>query len=343
MYDRASMKQEVKQIIAGIKPRPMWVALLYLVITSVGASVIQNIIGAVSGTNELTTQLSGLLMSGYEMEEAFAELMLMYANQLVAFIGTLVGASLIASILSTLWQGLMGVGFNGYCLSIMKGENPGVGRIFCGFPLFGRVILTTLLVWVFTALWTLLYAVCLGVVIVVAMLFMESVPAVSIILVVLGYIGFMILEIRLVLRYAMTNYFLLDEEKYGLEAITASKQMMKDKKGKLFVLRLSFIGWYLLLYVITLVGCLIIGVIVAVGAASGGASIGAVGGMVGGVLFVGLLMVVAIWFISIWLTPYVTASEAKFYLTFKPQEPEEVSSWPTLGDSTTSSGTSDYE
>ena len=35
-------------------------------------------------------------------------------------------------------------------------------------------------------------------------------------------------------------------EMKGLEAITASKNLMKGKKGKLFCLELSYIGWILL-------------------------------------------------------------------------------------------------
>ena len=343
MYNRAAMKQEVKQVIAGMRPRPMWVALLYTIVASVGASMIQSIVGFVSGSNGLLTPLSEMLMSGYELEEAFAEFVLMYSNQITAFLGTLIFSSLITSVLATLWQGVMKVGFDGYCLSMVKGERPTPGHVFCGFSKFGKVILTSLLVWIFTTLWTLLYAVGLIVVIVIAAIFMESVPAVSAILMILGYIAFLFLLVRLVLRYAMTNYFILDEDKFGLEAITASKQMMKGKKGKLFGLYFSFIGWYLLMYVIVLIGCGIIGVIVAVSSASVSASITGVGAMVGGVLFVGLVMVAAVWLLSIWLQPYVSGSAAKFYLTFKPQPPVAEESWPTLGDGTASGGTADYE
>ena len=335
MYDRASMKRDVKQLISGTRPRPMWIALLYMVIVSVGASLIEGIVGAVSGMSALSTQLSELLLAGNEMQDAFGELILMYANQLASFVGTIIAASIIGSILIVLWQALMNVGFAGYCLDLVKGENPGVGRIFSGFSMFTKVVLTALLVWVFTTLWSLLYAVGLVVIVVIGALLMEAVPAVGVILMVVGYIGFVILLVRLTLRYSMAYYFLLDEGKFGLDAITASKQMMKGKKGKLFMLHLSFIGWYLLIYAITLVGCLIIGIIVGVAVAAGGASLGAIGGAVGGALVVGLLMMVALWFISIWLEPYINGSVAKFYLFFKPQQDEVTDSWPEVGDTTT--------
>lgn len=338
MYNRAQLKQEVKQAIATAKPRPMWVALLYLVIASIGVSLIQTVLGSLAGTSFLSSMMSDLMTSGKDIEDAIGELLLVYGNQIASFVGTLITTSLLSSVLITLWQGLMNVGFNGYCLSMVRGEQPTVGRIFCGFPLFGKVILTSLLVWVFTTLWSLLWAVCLIVVVAVAALLMEAVPVVGVLLFIVGYIGFFVLMMWTTLRYAMTNYILLDTGKYGLEAISESKRMMKGNKWKLFVLQLSFIGWYLLLYAVILVGCIILGVIIGIGAAgmaTGVSSIGAIGGMVGGSVFVLLLMLAVIYLINIWLQPYITGSVAKFYLFFKPQEPEAESAWPTLGDTTT--------
>ena len=52
-----------------------------------------------------------------------------------------------------------------------------------------------------------------------------------------------------------------------------------------------------------------------------GGILGAIGGAVGGSIFVFLVMMAAVWLISIWLQPYLTGSVAGFYLNFKPQEP----------------------
>ena len=310
----------------------MWIALLYLMITSVGASILQSIINLFSGTSFLAEMFASIperMMSGEDPAVIFQDLILLYAHRLVALIGTLIATSLIVSIVLTLWQGLMTVGFQGYCLSLVKGEKPGVNRIFCGFPLIGKVVLTSILVWIFTSLWMLLYGVGLGVIILIGALLMESAAVVSAILFVVGYVGFFILAIRLMLRYSMANYILLETGKYGLDAISESKHMMKGKKGKLFMLHLSFIGWYLLICAITLVCCIIIGVLIAAGFASGG-SMGAIAGIVGGAMFVMIIMFAAIWLIDIWLQPYVNGAVAKFYLFFKPQEPQTNEEWPTL-------------
>ena len=336
MYNRVHLKQEVKQAIATTKPRPMWVALLYLVIASIGASLIQTVLGSLAGTSFLSSMMTDLLSSGNDIEEALGELLLVYGDQIVSFVGTLIATSLLSSVLVTLWQGLMDVGFNGYCLSMVRGEKPAVGKIFCGFPLFGKVILTSLLIWVFTTLWTMLWVLCLFVVCIIAAVLMEVVPVVGVLLIVVGYAGCIALILWTTFRYAMTNYILLDTGKSGLEAISESKRMMKGNKWKFFVLHLSFIGWYLIEFVIILVGCIVIAV--AASAAVAGISAGAANGsMIGGLFAIGsfvvIIMSAAIWLLNIWLQPYVTGSVAKFYLCFKHQEPVAESAWPTLGES----------
>lgn len=48
--------------------------------------------------------------------------------------------------------------------------------------------------------------------------------------------------------YAMVPYILQDQDYdvFGTDAITVSREMMDGYKGKLFMLHLSFIGWYIL-------------------------------------------------------------------------------------------------
>ena len=127
MYQRAQLKQSVKQIIAGTRPRPMWVTLLYLIVSSIGGSIISGVINGVSGINALSTIYTDLMMAfEFDVEAAMEELIFTYANQLATLIGTIITASLVTGILMALWNGLMTVGFNGYCLSLVKGEKPGI-------------------------------------------------------------------------------------------------------------------------------------------------------------------------------------------------------------------------
>ena len=79
---------------------------------------------------------------------------------------------------------------------------------------FGTKFVSTLLVTLFTALWSMLFVI----------------PGL-----VKSY------------SYAMTNYILLDRpELSATDAITESRKMMNGHKMELFILDLSFIGWYIL-------------------------------------------------------------------------------------------------
>lgn len=89
-----------------------------------------------------------------------------------------------------------------------------LGDLFKGFSKdFAQNFLTTFLTGLFTALWALLF----------------FIPGI-----VKGY------------SYAMAMYLRIDHPEYtALQAITESRRMMNGHKGDLFVLDLSFIGWYI--------------------------------------------------------------------------------------------------
>ncbi len=89
-----------------------------------------------------------------------------------------------------------------------------IGDLFKGFSKdFGQNFLTEFLVGIFTALWSLLFVI----------------PGI-----VKGY------------SYAMAMYLRIDHPEYTAnQAITESRRLMDGHKGDLFVLDLSFIGWYL--------------------------------------------------------------------------------------------------
>ena len=113
----------------------------------------------------------------------------------------------------------------------------------------------------------------------------------------------------------MANYILLDERVDALEAISRSKAMMRGRKWHLFVLELSFIGWYLLVYLIVMV-------VLATGVAVAGGTVIAipVGGSATGftavvvpIIVAGLVAFLCAVPLLIWLQPYFTGAHAKFY------------------------------
>ena len=105
-------------------------------------------------------------------------------------------------------------GFNILFLGVFRGNEVQLERIFDGFKDYGRVLGTMLLVGVYTFLWTLL-------------------------LIVPGIIK--------AYSYMLTPYILKErpELKFN-EAINESMRLMGGNKMKLFLLDLSFFGWYLL-------------------------------------------------------------------------------------------------
>lgn len=88
-----------------------------------------------------------------------------------------------------------------------------VGDMFGGFNDFGQTFLLGLMVSIFTALWSLLFVV----------------PG-----------------IVKMYAYSQAYYIKADHPEYDWRTcISASKEMMRGHKGELFVLDLSFLGWYI--------------------------------------------------------------------------------------------------
>ena len=136
----------------------------------------------------------------------------------VLIYGLLSGASNMIPYLSYLLVFLIGLplswGLAIVFLDSFRGSEIRVEGILDGFKDYGRILGTTFLVYVYTALWSLLLIV----------------PGI-----IKGY------------SYSMTSFILKDDPtiKYN-EAIEKSMAMMDGNKMKLFLLHLSFIGWILL-------------------------------------------------------------------------------------------------
>ncbi|MDR0316374.1 MAG: DUF975 family protein, partial [Treponema sp.] len=106
------------------------------------------------------------------------------------------------------------LGYYSYFLRKARGEEAVIENLFHGFNDFGRSFVLFLLELVLITLWSLL-------------------------LVIPGIIK--------TLSYSMAFFILKDNPGMSsLDAITASRKMMKGHKGKLFCLCFSFIGWCLL-------------------------------------------------------------------------------------------------
>ena len=109
---------------------------------------------------------------------------------------------------------VVSAGFVLFLLNTIRGRAAGYGNLLDGFGCFFKIILLNLFAALFIWLWSLL-------------------------LIVPGVIAYY--------RYSQAIYILLDDPtKSPLRCLRESKELMRGHKGELFVLDLSFLGWYLL-------------------------------------------------------------------------------------------------
>ena len=140
----------------------------------------------------------------------------------------------------------MQTGYSGFCLGMVRGQQPQTGTLFAAFPQWAGVLLTQFLVGLFLTLWTLLFCVGAGVLIgvITALLIQMSSSMIGLMLILYlaVYIAFLVGLVWITLRYAMVHFIIIDQGITGLEAIRESKRMMQGNIGRLFTLKLSFIG-----------------------------------------------------------------------------------------------------
>lgn len=134
----------------------------------------------------------------------------------VAF-GALAGigvATTLYAILIFIIGGAIELGIRSYFIKLNYDMNPEIGDMFQHLKIFGKALGLRIVMTIFIFLWTLL---------------------------------FIIPGIVAAYRYSMATYIMAENPDIGImEAINASKEMMKDRKWALFCLDISFIGWIIL-------------------------------------------------------------------------------------------------
>lgn len=106
------------------------------------------------------------------------------------------------------------IGYAKYNLALVRGENPGSKVVFSGFKQLDKGFFMQFQRLLMIVLWSLLF-------------------------IIPGYVA--------ACSYSMTPYILVEHpELTAREAMKHSRQMMQGRKGKFFLLQLSFAGWSLL-------------------------------------------------------------------------------------------------
>lgn len=340
-YDRAELKRSVKRSMKG--SGCMMVTLLLTVVVSAGTWIINTVLGWLTpGQLGLSTMISFHLQAGYELEEAVKQAILKLLSLGPGPLVSVIAVGAVTSIVAALWQSAMEVGYEGWCLDMVRDAHPPVGRIFCALPRFVPVLLTRLLTGLFELLWTI--PVFVGYVLVISTALFLRIPVLSILLIQVGVVGLVLGIVWVTLRYALVDYVLLDKGLSGMDAIRESKRLMKDNKGRAFGLLLSFAGWYVLMVVMVYVG-LFLAILPLIGMYVSGGGTGGWVAASGFALVVLVVLSIGTSILSLWLKPYVTGAMAKFYDWTNgrldgPQGGSGYGGWSAPGDYTWNSGSS---
>ena len=308
-YDRGQLKRDVKQSMK--RSGCMVVTLLFTIAVSAGTWLINTLLGGAltGGAGHIDQIVLYHMQLGRSVEEAvYIALLELFRRGPGALVSILLGG-LALSIVVALWQSVMDVGYEGWCLGMVRREDPPVSKIFGALPQIGPVLLTRVLTGVFELLLVLPLLFGYGAVLFVAVFL--NVPVLSQLLMLAGSAGFVLGALRVTMRYALVDYVLLDKGLSGMDAIRESKRLMQDNTGRGFVLQLSFAGWYALMIAMVYAGVMLVLVPAAGAFVSGGS--GGWAAAVAPALFIAIVMAIGVEVMSLWLKPYVTGSMAKFY------------------------------
>ena len=227
-FNRPEAKYRARLAMRGAYPHPMLVTLVYILLTGVLTYAIMYFV-----TNPFSLAYL-YLVDGENIQDIYRNL----------FTVRLVGVYLLMELLITLYQWVMMFGYTAYALGLARRTGPGYRTLLEGFAHLGKALLVSFLTGLFTTLWGLA-ATLPGVVVIIIGALADSYGLVflGVLLVLCGAV----VELIVSYRYRLATYFLLDNPDMGaLASITASKQAMRGHKGELFVMDLSFLGWWVL-------------------------------------------------------------------------------------------------
>lgn len=264
-YDRKALKDHAKELIRHSDPRSWKANCVYLLVTQLLPALITMValtpvVNALMKFMERLVREPEFLRRLYQYEyygsyaygDGFGYALEREMISLGTALFSALGILFLLGILLALFQTVMRYGHCAWSLRLWREEHPGTGDMFSGFGHLGRALGSGIMVCIFTALWSLLFTLPGSLLLALVEGTMgDGAPGVIVLAEQLVFIA-MSLGVALVsCRYALTPYFLLSDPHMGVfEAIRASRDTMEGNIGKLFFLRLSFLGWALLVMLI---------------------------------------------------------------------------------------------
>ena len=224
--DRRELKLRARQAMRESRPGAMRVTLVYLLLAAGISAAVGLLIPSPLTTYTVYTAM------GADPETA-----------VVLALGQAGGISFFLNILLTLLTMVLSFGYSAWALGRSRGEELGYRELFHGFRMAGRVIGMRLWVLVLTFLWGLAVAIpaalLIGALLLVGVsggadgaVYLSDGAAIAVVVLVLViYLAAVVLLAIITLRYAMSDYTLLDAPEAGaFAAVRRSKELMRGRK-----------------------------------------------------------------------------------------------------------------
>lgn len=213
------LKQRSRSDMREVKPSVYRGAILFVIVSLVLSILLSNLTGEAQFAKNMRNFMDDITptINTYQGEELFKAVDSYMEEHSYEIYNLYPRVSPVAYLLAAvvfLMSCLVSAGFDLYCLKISRRQDTKAMDVFTGFEFFGKIVSIILLKTIFVALWSLLF-------------------------VIPGIIAYY--------RYSQSFYLMYDHPEYSpMQCILESSKLMRGHKGMLFVLQLSFIGWFLL-------------------------------------------------------------------------------------------------
>ena len=214
-----NLKQCARADMRDTKPKVYYAAILFIIIIFVLNLLVNNLTGYTDfnkNFSKLMDKMDPALLTNEEAVDKFIE---EHTNEILSLYPSVSPAAKILSAVISIMCAFVQIGFSLYTLKVSRREPTNVKDIFISFEFFGKAFLIMLLQAIFIFLWSLL---------------------------------FIIPGIIAAYRYSQSFYVMYDHPDYSpYRCLRESSNIMRGHKMHLFILQLSFIGWFLLSGLVT--------------------------------------------------------------------------------------------
>lgn len=284
-FDRARIKEEAKVRMGQARPRPWQVTLAYIIPLFLLPTILIFLLSLLIALP--ISPLHGLADS----PALSAVLFLIYLIALVP-------------------MALLRVGYCFYSIRLWRREPTGYRDLLCGCSIFKKVFA----LWGLLLLLSLLWSLPLFLITVVAAFLPRYVsnPSLQGLLILLPMACTYVLIFSRMLYYSLSFHVLVDHPDYtARQALRESRTLMAGQRWRLFLFFLSFIGWYLLeyvvIYVVSMVGTFLFFPLLFLAPSNTTLVL----------LFILLLLLASTIPLLLWLVPYISTSLAGIYDTLQ--------------------------